>query len=45
MLINIGFHRKTTSVYVLPQLETLQAVIVALDSFLIFDIQMTNSVM
>ena len=32
MQINIGFHWKATSVYVLPQDETLQAAIVALFS-------------
>ena len=36
MQINIGFHWKATSVYVLPQDETLQAAIVAVFSTLIF---------
>ena len=36
MQINTGFRRKATSVYVLPQDETLQAVIVAVASTLIF---------
>ena len=36
MQINIGFHRKATSVYVLLQDETLKAVFVAVVSTLIF---------
>ena len=36
MQINIDFRRKATSVYVLPQDRTLQAVFVALISTLIF---------
>ena len=36
MQINIGFHWKAISVYVLPQDETLQAAIVAVFSTLIF---------